>query len=58
MTVAEVSSALGVKVRTIRSWISNGFLPAAKVGKLWHIPASALNEEVMNRADKNRKRSR
>lgn len=33
LTVADVATTLKVTVRTIRDWISSGYLPASRVGR-------------------------
>jgi len=37
MTVAQVADELQVKPQTIRNWIEGGALPAAKIGRAYHI---------------------
>ena len=59
MTVRETSKALGLKVRTVREWISTGRLPATKVGKAYVIDESVVySEEVQERASKGREHSK
>ena len=43
-TIREASTALGVKVRTIRDWIVKGKIKAAKfpVSRRWVIPESEI----------------
>ena len=40
----EVQEMLGVGQTTIYRWLESGRLPAVKIGKLWRIPADALEE--------------
>ncbi len=44
LTPKEVSELLQVSVFTVRRWIKQGELPAYKVGRLWRIRRSDLNE--------------
>lgn len=41
-TIREAAVDLGVKVRTIRAWISEGKIKAYKRGSLWLIPADEV----------------
>ena len=48
----EVQEMLGVAQTTIYRWLENGQLPAVKIGgKLWRIPADAL-EELLDTDDR------
>ncbi|MCC6617468.1 MAG: helix-turn-helix domain-containing protein [Chloroflexi bacterium] len=44
MTVAEVAAACGVTERTVRRWLSEGRLPALRIGGRVRIPAHAVRE--------------
>jgi putative molybdopterin biosynthesis protein len=44
LTPEEVSDLLQVSVYTIRRWIKQGELPAYKVGRLWRIDKTDLND--------------
>jgi excisionase family DNA binding protein len=43
MTPAEAGQLLGVTVRTIYQWITDGALPAAKIGGRWRIRRSDID---------------
>ena len=59
MTLRQVSKVLGIKVRTIRSWVKKGKIKAVKVRNHWEIPEDEIyNEEVLKRADKGREHSK
>ena len=59
MTVRQAADYFGLKVRTIREWISTGRLPANKVGRSLIIPDDVIfSKEVQERADKGREHSR
>ncbi len=40
----QVSQLLNVKIRQLRHWISQGSLPAKKVGRKWYVPGKVLKE--------------
>jgi len=40
----EVQEMLGIAQTTVYRWLESGRLPAVKIGKLWRIPADALEE--------------
>ena len=40
----EVQEMLGISQTTVYRWLESGQLPAVKIGKLWRIPADALEE--------------
>jgi len=40
----EVQEMLGISQTTVYRWLESGRLPAVKIGKLWRIPADALEE--------------
>jgi len=44
LTPQEVSSLLQISVYTVRRWIKQGELPAYKVGRLWRIKNSDLEQ--------------
>lgn len=59
MTIRQTAKVLGLKVRTIRSWISTGRLKAVKNGKNWQISEETINSvEVQKRANKGREHSK
>ena len=59
MTIKDTAVALGLKVRTIRSWIKKGILQAEKRDRVWWInPDVVYSKEVLNRANKGREHSR
>ena len=43
-SLIEVSTLLGIKVRTAREWVHNGKMNAVKYpnGKAWFVPASEI----------------
>ncbi len=43
MTLREASLALGVKVRTLRWWITVGKIRAEKVKRVWMIPETEID---------------
>ncbi|MBM4467444.1 MAG: helix-turn-helix domain-containing protein [Chloroflexi bacterium] len=40
----EVQEMLGIAQTTVYRWLTSGRLPAVKIGRLWRIPADALEE--------------
>ena len=46
LTVEEVSSLLHVTPKTVRRWIHLGKIKAKRIGRPWHIPASAVEEAL------------
>ena len=48
LTVAEVGDILHLTRRSLYSWIKDGKLKAAKVGKSWYIPAEELRRLIEN----------
>jgi excisionase family DNA binding protein len=46
LTVKEVADALGLKVCTIRAWISRRRLPRVSCGRAVRIPARAIAEFI------------
>jgi excisionase family DNA binding protein len=53
---AEVARILRVTVRTIERYCAQGKLRAVKVGRLWRIPRSSLEEFLKTEAEGNAKR--
>jgi excisionase family DNA binding protein len=59
MTIRQTADALGLKVRTIRRWITIGCISAEKVGKQWQIPEEeVMGKEIQERANKGREHSK
>ncbi len=42
----QISDKFNVKARTVYAWIRQGRLKAIKLGDLWRIPQSALEEFI------------
>ena len=42
----QISDKFNVKTRTVYAWIRQGRLKAIKLGDLWRIPQSALEEFI------------
>jgi excisionase family DNA binding protein len=53
---AEVARILRVTVRTVERYCAQGKLRAVKVGRLWRIPRSSLEEFLKTEAEGNAKR--
>jgi len=53
---AEVARILRVTVRTVERYCARGKLRAVKVGRLWRIPRSSLEEFLKTEAEGNAKR--
>jgi excisionase family DNA binding protein len=53
---AEVARLLRVTVRTVERYCAQGKLRAVKVGRLWRIPRSSLEEFLKTEAEGNAKR--
>jgi acetyl-CoA synthetase len=53
---AEVARILRVTTRTIERYCKQGKLRAVKVGRLWRIPKSSLEEFLKTEAEGNAKR--
>jgi excisionase family DNA binding protein len=53
---AEVARILRVTVRTVEKYCKQGKLRAVKVGRLWRIPRSSLEEFLKTEAEDNAKR--
>ena len=49
MTVAQVADELQVTPQTIRNWIDSGALPAAKIGRAYHIKREDI-DALLSRA--------
>ena len=49
LTVKEISEKLKVDPRTVRRWINEKKLPAVKLGNLWRIEQSDLNDFLQER---------
>jgi excisionase family DNA binding protein len=47
----DVAEILGVKDRTVRAWLKSGKLKGKKLGRLWRVKESDL-EEFINNAEK------
>jgi excisionase family DNA binding protein len=45
-TAAEVALELGVSLRTVRRWVADGRLPAARVGRSVRIPVAAYRDTL------------
>lgn len=46
LTPDEAAQRLKVQARTVRGWIKTGKLPGVKLGRIWRISESALNEFI------------
>lgn len=46
LTVAEAAEALGLKVATIRAWVSRRKLPRVSCGRAVRIPAQAIADFI------------
>ncbi|MBN1181389.1 MAG: helix-turn-helix domain-containing protein [Bacteroidales bacterium] len=44
MTLEEVAKYLKVKPQTIYTWVQNGKIPAAKIGKEWRFRRSIIDK--------------
>ena len=53
MTTREVSAALGVSIRHVLTLLYEGKLPAKKVGMVWQISASAVQQRLKEREARN-----
>jgi acetyl-CoA synthetase len=53
---AEVARILRVTTRTVERYCKKGRLRAVKVGRLWRIPRSSLEEFLKTEAEDNAKR--
>ncbi|WP_414633250.1 helix-turn-helix domain-containing protein [Cellvibrio sp. UBA7671] len=47
ITLKEVAECLNVNERTVYRWVTNGELPAYKLGKVWRVKPSELNDWVI-----------
>lgn len=46
LTPEQVADRLQVTVQTIYTWLRSGFLPSIKIGRLWRIRPSDLEEFI------------
>lgn len=46
MSADDIADHLGVTKHTIYGWISNGQMPAHKIGRLWKFKASEVDDWV------------
>lgn len=44
LTVEEAARALKVRVETVRRWLREGTLRGRKIGRIWRIPESEVNQ--------------
>ena len=44
LTVEEAANALKVRVETVRRWLRDGTLRGRKIGRIWRVPESAVNQ--------------
>jgi excisionase family DNA binding protein len=55
LTVSETARRLSVTTRTVRRWVADGFLPAAKIpgrgGGEWRIPGEAVDKLLSGRVE-------
>ena len=55
LTVSETARQLSVTTRTVRRWVADGFLPAAKIrgrgGGEWRIPCEAVDKLLSGRVE-------
>ena len=56
LSVDELAAYLGVKPDTVYTWIAKKGLPAHKVGRLWKMKTSEVDDWVRSGAAKRRKR--
>lgn len=56
LTPAQVAERLQVTERTVYKWLSNGELPAAKLGRVWRISEQQLQKFIDERGQGNDKR--
>ena len=53
LSVAEICTYLGIKRDTVYKWISKKELPAHRVGKLWKLKVSEVDEWVKSNSNNN-----
>jgi len=53
LTTREASAVLGVSIRQILTLLYEGKLPGNKVGMVWQIPASAIEQRLKSRKARN-----
>jgi excisionase family DNA binding protein len=53
LTTREASAVLGVSIRQILTLLYEGKLPGHKVGMVWQIPASAVEQRLEARKTRN-----
>jgi excisionase family DNA binding protein len=44
LTIQQVATKLQVTTKTVRQWLQRNQMRGIKAGKLWRIPASAVDE--------------
>lgn len=44
LTPEEVAEALKVSVKVVKDWLRAGTIPGTKVGKLWRVPRTDLEQ--------------
>lgn len=49
LTIPEVAAAVRVSEKTIRRWISNEVMPAAKLGAQWRVRSRDLHDFIRDR---------
>ena len=53
LSVAEICTYLGIKRDTVYKWIRKKELPAHRVGKLWKLKVSEVDEWVKSNSNTN-----
>ena len=46
LTIAQVAAQLNVTPATVRRWVRSGILKSGRLGRMWLIPATALDELI------------
>ena len=54
MTPTETAKALQTRKETVQRLIEEGQIPAYREGRNWKIPTKALEEYILNRAERER----